>query len=68
MGPWPGPGAAAPADSMTFVDTVARRLAPAYQLSARDQIAPAYPLSALDHSQVRPRIGPGAMIRHSISP
>ena len=27
-------------------------LAPAYQLSARDQIAPAYQLSALDHSQV----------------
>ena len=26
--------------------------APAYQLSARDQIAPAYQLSALDHSQV----------------
>ena len=25
-------------------------LAPAYQLSARDQIAPAYQLSALDHS------------------
>ena len=27
-------------------------LAPAYQLSARDQIAPAFQLSALDHSQV----------------
>ena len=27
-------------------------LAPAYQLSARDQIAPAYQLSALNHSQV----------------
>ena len=27
-------------------------LAPAYQLSARDQIVPAYQLSALDHSQV----------------
>ena len=30
-------------------------LAPAYQLSVRDQTAPAYQLSALDHSQV---IGP----------
>ena len=27
-------------------------LAPAYQLSVRDQTAPAYQLSALDHSQV----------------
>ena len=27
-------------------------LAPAYQLSVRDQIAPAYQLSALDHSRV----------------
>ena len=35
--------------TITFVDQM---LAPAYQLSARDQIAPAYQLSALDHSQV----------------
>ena len=41
-GPWPRP------HSSLFKLPRIQMLAPAYQLSARDQIAPAYQLSALD--------------------
>ena len=40
------------ADSLSPSHLLIQMLAPAYQLSVREQTAPAYQLSALDHSQV----------------